>query len=182
MDKGPGDSIRIEDKPRQILDVTRSGERVSVRLQSPKSVMTPDEMRAAREQLGMTRAEFAEALAVGQRSVRNWENDVAEPSTSAMAMLRMLEFLSRKGLLGDWKPRVRFAAAVREIKPGHLRELRDSLGLTQTAMAASLGIPERTLQRWEQADRIPDGTPMALVSVAKFIQEKGLVDEWLNDA
>ena len=182
MELGPGDSIRIEDKPRQILGVTRSGENVSVRLESPRSVLKPDEMRAAREQLGLTRAEFSEALAVGQRSVRNWENGVAEPAAPAMAMLRILEFLDRKGLLGEWKPRVRFAAAVREIKPGHLRELRDSLGLTQAAMASSLGIPERTLQRWEQADWIPEGTPMALVSATMFIKEKGLVDEWLNDA
>jgi transcriptional regulator with XRE-family HTH domain len=37
------------------------------------SPMTPEQLRAAREQLGLTQAEFAEAFSVSPRAVGGWE-------------------------------------------------------------------------------------------------------------
>ena len=36
--------------------------------------MTPDEIKAAREKLGLTQAEFAKAFQVSPRAIRGWEH------------------------------------------------------------------------------------------------------------
>lgn len=47
--------------------------------------------------------------------------------------------------------------------PADLRALRARLGLSQSGLAARLGISARTLQGWEQGRRTPRGPAAALL-------------------
>ncbi|MEW6776375.1 MAG: helix-turn-helix domain-containing protein [Bdellovibrionota bacterium] len=51
-------------------------------------------------------------------------------------------------------------------QPPDARELRERLGLTQSAFAALLGVSRRTLEDWEQGRRTPRGPASSLLRVA----------------
>ena len=56
--------------------------------------MSPDEVKAIRERLGLGRAAFAARIPVNKRTVRRWENNEVAPSPLAVRTLRqMLEEL-----------------------------------------------------------------------------------------
>ncbi|MDQ6957638.1 MAG: helix-turn-helix domain-containing protein [Mariprofundaceae bacterium] len=44
--------------------------------------------------------------------------------------------------------------------------IRESMGLSQSAFAAMLGVSPRTLQDWEQGRRKPSGPALSLLKVA----------------
>ena len=48
-----------------------------------------------------------------------------------------------------------------------LKAAREKLGLSQSQMAEKLGVPVRTLQRWEQNQSTPRG--LALTSINKTL-------------
>ncbi len=47
-----------------------------------------------------------------------------------------------------------------------VQEIRERLGLSQSAFAALLGVSTRTLQDWEQGRRQPTGAARSLLRVA----------------
>ena len=47
-----------------------------------------------------------------------------------------------------------------------VQEIRERLGLSQSAFAALLGVSNRTLQDWEQGRRQPTGAARSLLRVA----------------
>lgn len=47
------------------------------------------------------------------------------------------------------------------------KAVREKLGLTQSQFAALIGISPRTLPKWEQGHRCPEGTARALLHVAE---------------
>jgi DNA-binding transcriptional regulator YiaG len=51
-------------------------------------VVSPDDVRAVRESLGMNKAIFAEFLGVGQSTLRRWERGQVVPSALARRFLR----------------------------------------------------------------------------------------------
>lgn len=55
--------------------------------------MSPKEVRAARERLGMTQELFAQDVGVSARQVRNWENFLGSGAsrTGTIAIKRLLE-------------------------------------------------------------------------------------------
>jgi putative transcriptional regulator len=55
----------------------------------------------------------------------------------------------------------------------HLRRLRsERLGMTQQEFALQFGIPIRTLQKWEQEAREPEGPARAYLAVIERIPEQ----------
>ena len=50
--------------------------------------------------------------------------------------------------------------------PQDVQEIRERLGLSQSAFAALLGVSTRTLQDWEQGRRQPTGAARSLLRVA----------------
>jgi putative transcriptional regulator len=48
----------------------------------------------------------------------------------------------------------------------NVQEIRERLGLSQSAFAALLGVSNRTLQDWEQGRRQPTGAARSLLRVA----------------
>lgn len=61
-----------------------------------------------------------------------------------------------------------------------VKELRQSLNLTQTAFAKRIGIPVDTLRKWEQGRRRPDGAARTLLIVLSHSPDT--VDEALKVA
>ena len=59
--------------------------------------------------------------------------------------------------------------------PGPVKEIREKLGLSQSAFASLLGVSVRTLQDWEQSRREPSGAARSLLFIAenrpKFLLE-----------
>ena len=52
-----------------------------------------------------------------------------------------------------------------EIKPVDVKKVRANLGMTQAQFALCLVIPIKTLQKWEQGTRKPDGAANTLLRV-----------------
>lgn len=50
-------------------------------------------------------------------------------------------------------------------KPVDVKELRNKIGMTQSAFAASLGISLGTLRHWERGDRYPHGPALVLLNI-----------------
>ncbi len=62
---------------------------------------------------------------------------------------------------GEVAPSRRF-----QFKPAAVREIRSSLGLSQSEFAQLIGVSVATLQNWEQGRRQPEGPARALLKVA----------------
>lgn len=56
-----------------------------------------------------------------------------------------------------------------------IREIRSSVGLSQSAFSEALGIPKRTLEDWESGRRRPPEYVLSLISF--FIDHGGLAVE-----
>lgn len=52
-------------------------------------------------------------------------------------------------------------------EPSPPREIREKLGLSQSAFASLMGVSRRTIQAWEQGQRQPQGPARALLRVAE---------------
>jgi DNA-binding transcriptional regulator YiaG len=52
--------------------------------------MTGDEVRAARQRLGLTQAQFAERLGVARMTVVRWENGWMAVGSTAAVLIRLL--------------------------------------------------------------------------------------------
>ena len=50
--------------------------------------------------------------------------------------------------------------------PSDVKNIREKMGLSQSAFAGLLGVSVRTLQEWEQGRRSPKGPAQALLRVA----------------
>lgn len=51
--------------------------------------------------------------------------------------------------------------------PENIKEIRQSLELTQSEFASFMGVSFRTLQEWEQGRRTPSGPAYSLLRIAK---------------
>ncbi|MBF0311534.1 MAG: type II toxin-antitoxin system MqsA family antitoxin [Magnetococcales bacterium] len=51
--------------------------------------------------------------------------------------------------------------------PGDVKEVRDTMNLSQSAFAGILGVSVRTLQEWEQGRRQPSGPAASLLRIAQ---------------
>lgn len=56
----------------------------------------------------------------------------------------------------------------------HVGRLRERLGLSQQAMADTLGVGIRSVQRWEAASHDP--SPMATATLKRLMDAKGVTD------
>lgn len=107
-----------------------------------------DRMAGAREAAGLTQAEFARRLGVKLKTVRAWEEDLAEPRANKLQMLAGLLNVSVMWLLnGEGEgldgPRdeVALPADVREM----LKEIRQ-VKTEMSVMADRLGLLEKRLR------------------------------------
>lgn len=50
-------------------------------------------------------------------------------------------------------------------EPVNVKEIRESIGMTQVEFSASLGISLGTLRHWERGDRIPSGPALVLLNI-----------------
>lgn len=66
-------------------------------------LLFPEEIRALRERLGLTQAQFEALLGVGRNTVVRWENGHVYPNAATNALLRLLEANPENArLLADW--------------------------------------------------------------------------------
>lgn len=54
-----------------------------------RGALQPGDVAALRRFIGLTRAQFAEALGISVHSLRNWEQDRRKPEGAALALLRI---------------------------------------------------------------------------------------------
>jgi DNA-binding transcriptional regulator YiaG len=52
--------------------------------------MTPDQIRAIRQQHNLTAAELADVLGVSRKTIHNWEQELAVPTGPALLLLAAL--------------------------------------------------------------------------------------------
>ena len=57
-------------------------------------------------------------------------------------------------------------ARVFEMNPPEIKEIRDTLHVSQREFALMIGVSIRTLQNWEQGRRKPEGPAKALLRIA----------------
>ncbi len=58
--------------------------------------MTPDEIKALRARLGLSLAEFAGRLGVGERTARYWEDGERKPSKAAALLMGQLAAIAAR--------------------------------------------------------------------------------------
>jgi DNA-binding XRE family transcriptional regulator len=93
-----------------------------------------------RAALGLSQQAVAHRLGVDAGTIKRWEQGWREPR--GRWLLKVLRFLGQEPVE---------ARSVAE----QLRRCRDGLGLLQDAMAAKIGVHERTYQQWERGKREP---------------------------
>ena len=64
-------------------------------------------------------------------------------------------------------------------RPGTIRELRESLNLTQAQMADLLEIPTNTLSRWETGSNLPDAN--ALAAIYSIATDRGVTPQFFEE-
>lgn len=57
----------------------------------------------ARHELGLSIAEMARALGIHRQTWIKWERGEQRPPAVAITAMRMLAFISLRGLLGEWQ-------------------------------------------------------------------------------
>ena len=70
------------------------------------------------------------------------------------------------------KLRVR-SAARRRPRPGHVRRIREALGLTQRELGEVLGTHAMTVSRWERGVSVPNGHPARVLGMLELAAERG---------
>jgi DNA-binding XRE family transcriptional regulator len=73
--------------------------------------MTPSEIRAVRERMGVTQVEFAQLLNVSRNTVVNWEAGKAQPSELKADLIRQYDRRAREQQSDQWVKRFLALAA-----------------------------------------------------------------------
>lgn len=116
----------------------------------PKALNTlGDHIRKRRLDLGLAQKQAAELIGVAAGTLTNWEGQRNTPALPFMPGL--IRFLGYNPL-----PEAGTVA-------GKLTRYRVAQGITQKALAKTLGIDPCTLARWERGDRTPTGLYRKLV-------------------
>lgn len=58
-------------------------------------------------------------------------------------------------------------AVVHKFSPLDVKNIRTSMGMSQTEFASAFGISVSTLRHWERGDRTPQGSALVLLNVVK---------------
>jgi len=58
-------------------------------------------------------------------------------------------------------------AVVHKFSPVDVKNIRNSIGMSQTEFASAFGISVSTLRHWERGDRVPQGPALVLLNVVK---------------
>jgi len=98
----------------------------------------PDEIKALRQALGLTQAEFASKFSLSRSLVAYWEKGKKSPTEDVHKILEQL----RKEIPTD-------LLSCNVNTPGEIKALREALGLTQAALAKKLKISKRLVRYWE---------------------------------
>ena len=101
-----------------------------------------ERLRKRRMDLGLSQRKLASRLGVSKTSIEHWERNEVKPARWMVPRLR--EFL---GLQPSGPPPTSFAE--------RLTAYRRGLGLSQEALARSLGVHKTTVVRWEVGRRHP---------------------------
>lgn len=111
-------------------------------------------IKVRRSELGLTRAQLADAAGVGLKLLGRWERAAVYP------MPKMIRALER--VLGEYRalppglePEPENAAQARQAYAGWMKARRSELGLTQKQVAELCGIPNNTLSIYESAQHMP---------------------------
>ncbi len=126
--------------------------------------MSPNEIKSAREKLGMAQNEFAARLGVRQATVSDWERGKVKPSALALARIESLEAQEQLGL---WRGRAQAEAdrygellkacgtfnhlqalEIAQERAGTARELQDWRELSQAFAALPLPPEQREYKLW----------------------------------
>jgi len=67
---------------------------------------------------------------------------------------------------GEIKSRNMKPSRIFEIKPPDIKNVRETLNVSQNEFAIMIGVSVRTLQNWEQGRRKPEGPAKALLRIA----------------
>lgn len=108
-----------------------------------------DHIKKRRLDLGLTQREAARQIGVKKASVQRWESRKCEPTVSCFPLV--LAFLG-------YDPRPKPSTLCEE-----LARYRETLGLSQPAMAKRIGISSRTLWLWETGQAEPSGIRLATI-------------------
>ena len=104
----------------------------------------PSEIKALRQALGLTQAQFAKKLSVSRRLVAYWERGEKSPTKDFQKKLEQ-----RRSEMPTYLERCNVNT------PGEIKALREALGLTQAALAKKLKISKRLVRYWETGKRSP---------------------------
>ena len=104
----------------------------------------PDEIKASRQALGLTQAEFSKKFSLSQGLVAQWETGKKSPTYDVHKILEQL----KKEIPTDLE-------GCNVNTPGEIKALREALGLTRAELAKKLKISKSLVKYWEKGKRSP---------------------------
>ncbi len=128
--------------------------------------MKPEQLKRLRKKHDLIQAELAALIGVSPASITSWESGKTSPSrenrraianVAAMARAEVDLALNRHEEGGKGRPKTREP----ELSPEEIRSLRDSLGLSQRALAEKIGVSPNSISNWETGSTEPRKSSIA---------------------
>ncbi|WP_372439873.1 helix-turn-helix domain-containing protein [Sulfitobacter mediterraneus] len=149
----------------------------------PETATFGDRLAAAREMSELTQDQLARRLGVKVGTLRNWENDVAEPRANRLQMLAGLLNVSISWLLLGESEGLPEPEVFNEMPDGksvtedggwyandvatfgdRVRLAREELGITPEDLARKIGVKKKTLLSWEDDLAEPRANRLLMLS------------------
>ncbi|MCU9809307.1 helix-turn-helix domain-containing protein [Paraclostridium sp. AKS46] len=124
-------------------------------------------LRELRKEKGLSGKELADVLKVHKGSISNWETDRRSPDKEMLNTIAEYFEVSVDYLLGRTNIKnldINKKGDIEHINPNpsklifanHLKQLRESTGLSQVDLAKIIGVSPSTIGMYEQGRRTPD--------------------------
>jgi DNA-binding transcriptional regulator YiaG len=131
-----------------------------------KSRFSPDGVRAERERLDLTAAEYAELVGVSMITIYSWEHGRSRPRAEQLALWLAVQGISKEAA---WKKLGIQELSTGGFSPGVIRAERDRLELSAARYGQLMGVSMLTVYNWEKGKSFPREPQLE-----KWLQVKGI--------
>ena len=114
----------------------------------------PQLIAEARQNLGLTQNELADAIGTSQASVSKWETGAAVPSAEQLGEIYDLSYKKHRLPVTFFKPVGGIGGQVQP-NPEEVAYIRGELSYSQAELGKLLGVSEATVSRWERGISVP---------------------------
>ena len=131
-----------------------------------KSRFSPEGVRAERERLDLTAAEYAELVGVSMITIYSWEHGRSRPRAEQLGLWLAVQGISKEAA---WKKLGIQELSTGGFSPDVIRSERDRLELSAARYGQLMGVSMLTVYNWEKGKSFPREPQLE-----KWLQVKGI--------